>query len=250
MNSTRIKKRIGIMGGMGPEATALLMMRIIQLTPAQDDSDHVPLIIDNNTQVPSRIKALIENIGPDPGPVLQQMAQQLEMYGAQALAMPCNTAHYYSTRIQSAVNIPLLNMIELAVERVSSYPSGTATVGLLGSPALKQLSLFDVAFGRRAISVIYPSNQALMLKAIRAIKADSRDQEAQSTFKQACHELSDSGADILLVACTEFSIISEAIPGSLNAVDAVDVLAQAVVDFAGADEKSGWSGYRLHPQPA
>lgn len=246
MNSSRIKKRIGILGGMGPEATALLMMRIIQLTPAQDDSDHVPLFIDNNTQIPSRIKALIENNGADPGPVLQQMAQRLEMNGAQALAMPCNTAHYYSARIQSAVNIPLLNMIELAVERVSSCPHRTATVGLLGSPALKQLGLFDEAFSRQAISVIYPSNQALMLKAIRAIKADSRDQEARWIFKQACQELTDSGADILLVACTEFSIISEAIPRSLNAIDTVDVLAQAVVDFAGAYEESGWTGHRLH----
>ena len=88
------KRRIGILGGMGPEATVLLMSRIIARTPAADDRDHVPLFVDNNTQVPSRIAALIEGTGEDPGPVLADMARRLEANGAEALAMPCNTAHH------------------------------------------------------------------------------------------------------------------------------------------------------------
>lgn len=232
MNSADIKKRIGILGGMGPEATVLLMMRIIQLTPAEDDSDHVPLIIDNNTQVPSRIKALIENNGADPGPVLQKMAKQLELNGAQALAMPCNTAHYYARKIEGAVRIPLLNMLELSAEQVATHVEKPKVVGILGSPAVKKLGLFDKVFMRWNIGVIYPQNQTLILNAIRAIKSDSQDDQARLIFRQACQELSDSGADILLVGCSEFSIISDAIPGPLKYIDTIDVLAQAVVDFA------------------
>lgn len=84
---------------MGPEATMLLMARVVAMTAAGDDRDHVPMVIDNNTQVPSRIKALIENTGDDPGPVLASMARKLEAYGAEALAMPCNTAHHYASVI-------------------------------------------------------------------------------------------------------------------------------------------------------
>ena len=232
MNSAIIKKRIGILGGMGPEATALLMMRVIQLTPAEDDSDHVPLIIDNNTQVPSRIKALIENNGADPGPVLQQMAKQLELNGAQALAMPCNTAHYYAGRIEDGVQIPLLKMLELTAQQVADHLVKPKVVGVLGSPAVQKLGLFDNVLTRRNISVIYPQNQTLILNAIRAIKSDSQVDQARRIFQQACHELSENGADILLVGCSEFSIISDAIPEPLNYIDTIDVLAQAVVDFA------------------
>ena len=232
MNSVDIKKRIGILGGMGPEATALLMMRVIQLTPAEDDSDHVPLLIDNNTQIPSRLKALIENTGADPGPVLQQMARQLESSGAQALAMPCNTAHYYAGQIEEAVTIPLLNMLELSAQQIAEHPLKPKVVGVLGSPAVKKIGLFDNVFAGRNIAVIYPQNQALILDAIRAIKSAGQDDKARRIFQQACQELSDGGADILVVGCSEFSIISDAIPGSLNYIDTVDVLAQAVVDFS------------------
>jgi len=247
---SRMKKRIGILGGMGPEATALLMMRIVKLTPAQDDSDHVPLIIDNNTQVPSRIQALIEKNGTDPGPVLQQMAKKLELNGAQALAMPCNTAHYYAGLIRDAVEIPFLNMLELCVTSVSSYRLKNKTVGVLGSPAVKILGLFDDVFSRHAIDVIYPQNQPLMLKAIRAIKSDSQDSEALWILEQACRELSDKGADILLVGCSEFSIVSKAIPETLKYIDTIEVLAQAVVEFARDDEISGQAGETTRSQPA
>ena len=138
MNERR--KIVGVLGGMGPEATALLMMRVIQLTPAEDDSDHVPLIIDNNTQVPSRLKALIDNDGTDPGPVLQQMAKQLELMGAQALAMPCNTAHYYARQIEEGVQIPLLNMLELSAQQVAEHRLKPKVVGVLGSPASRLFS--------------------------------------------------------------------------------------------------------------
>ena len=73
----RTFNKIGVLGGMRPEATVLLMQRVIESISAQDDNDHIPMIIDNNTQVPSRIKAIIEQQGEDPAPALRQMAQRL-----------------------------------------------------------------------------------------------------------------------------------------------------------------------------
>ncbi len=132
MPSRPTKRRIGILGGMGPEATVLLMSRIIARTPAADDSDHVPLLVDNNTQVPSRIKALIEKTGEDPGPVLTDMARRLEAAGVAALAMPCNTAHHYASRIRAAVSIPFLDMIELSADAVAG--AGRASSGSGATP--------------------------------------------------------------------------------------------------------------------
>ena len=91
-------RTVGILGGMGPEATILLMQRVLAAVPAQDDGDHIPLIVHQNPQVPSRIRRLIEGAGEDPAPVLIRMARDLQAAGAEALAMPCNTAHAYAAQ--------------------------------------------------------------------------------------------------------------------------------------------------------
>ena len=108
-------RRVGILGGMGPEATVLLMQKVIAATPARDDADHIPLIVDQNPQVPSRIRHLIEGVGDDPGPVLAAMARRLQQAGALALAMPCNTAHHYAPAIRAATSVPLIDMVALSV---------------------------------------------------------------------------------------------------------------------------------------
>jgi aspartate racemase len=107
---------IGILGGLGPEATILLQRKLVEAIPADDDRDHIPLLIDTNPQVPSRIANLIEGTGDSPAPVLANMARRLQHAGAKALAMPCNTAHHFAGAITQAVDIPLLNMVELAAD--------------------------------------------------------------------------------------------------------------------------------------
>ena len=89
-------RRTGILGGTGPEATVLRMARLITATPAQDDADRIPLIVDTNTRVPSRVAALTEGGGTDPAPVLAAMAKRAEEAGAGALATPCDAAHHHA----------------------------------------------------------------------------------------------------------------------------------------------------------
>jgi hypothetical protein len=88
---------VGIIGGMGPEATLDLMRRVLAKTPAQDDQDHIHLIVESNPKIPSRIAHLIEGTGDDPTPELIRIAVNLQRAGAQALAIPCNTAHAYAS---------------------------------------------------------------------------------------------------------------------------------------------------------
>ncbi|WHZ13105.1 MAG: Aspartate racemase [Burkholderiaceae bacterium] len=222
-------RRIGILGGMGPEATVLLMQRIIARTPASDDADHIPMLVDNNPQVPSRIAALIEGTGEDPGPVLAGMARRLEAGGCEALAMPCNTAHHYAAAIQSAVTIPLLNMIELTCDWVAGM--AIPRVGLLASPAVQRTGLFDRPLARRGIETLHPADSAPLLAAIRAVKA-GQSQAAEARFADAAAELQAAGAGVLLVVCSELSVIVHALSRIGPVVDSIDVLAAAVVDFA------------------
>ncbi len=222
--------RVGVLGGMGPEATILLMSRVLALTPATDDADHVPLIVDSNTQVPSRIKALIEGTGEDPAPVLAGMARRLETYGAEALAMPCNTAHHYAPAIIAAAGIPFLDMVALSAAEAAG--AGARTIGILGSPAVRITGLFDGALGAHGAAAAYPADEARVLSAIRRIKVDSADAEAGRIASAAVEELAAAGADAILVACTEFSIIAGALPRPVPLIDTIDVLARAIVAFA------------------
>jgi len=225
------KPKLGIIGGMGPEATVLLMSRIIALTDAKDDCDHIPMLVDNNTQVPSRIKAIIEKTGDDPSNTLITMAKELEGSGAKMLAMPCNTAHYYASTIQEAVNIPLLNMIDLTAERLSLEGLTNATVGILGSPALALTEVYDNAFSSHGLQAIYPENQQKMLNAIRLIKENSESADARQLLQNEAQKLILRGSERLVIACSEFSLISDCLPSIYPAIDSIDVLAKAVVDF-------------------
>lgn len=234
MPSGPSKRRIGILGGMGPEATVLLMSRIIAMTPAADDSDHVPLLVDNNTQVPSRIRALIERTGEDPGPVLIGMARGLEAAGVAALAMPCNSAHHYASCIRQAVSIPLLDMVELSADALAGVVQGACgcRVGILASPAVRLTGMFDRVCAERGMQTVYPADQEAMLACIRAVKTSDGRSDARALLERAAIELHRSGAGTLLVACSELSVINDAVPGAFTTVDTIDVLAGAVVRFA------------------
>ena len=225
-------RAIGILGGMGPEATILLQRRVLDAVPARDDADHIPLLIDMNPQVPSRIAHLVEGTGQDPGPTLAAMARRLEAAGASALAMPCNTAHHYAGAITRAVHIPFLNMVDLAAEHAVQALGADGCVGMLASPAVRHTGLFENALSARGLSVIWPEQDDPMLAAIRAIKTHGPCAPARDALRKASFELDNAGAGLQLVACSEFSLIADSVAPGVRAVDTVDVLARAIVDFA------------------
>ena len=224
-------RRVGILGGMGPEATVLLMSRVIAATPARDDADHIPLLVDMNTQVPSRIAALVEGGGADPAPVLAAMARGLEAAGAQALAMPCNTAHHYAPAIRAAVRVPLLDMVAASAAQAAALAGPGGRVGVLASPAVRMTGLFDAALARCGAEAAHPSDGPALLEAIREIKRAGPTPGAAAALRRASGELADSGAWIQLVACSEFSIVADAVAEGIEVIDTLDVLASEVVRF-------------------
>lgn len=227
-----LPRRVGILGGMGPQATVLLMQKIIAATPAQDDADHVPLIVDQNPQVPSRIKRLIEGVGEDPGPVLAAMARRLHMAGAEALAMPCNTAHHFAPQIRAAVPIPFIDMIALSMDHAQSLLGKGGKLGILASPAVRRVGLFDAAARSRDLVPLYPEDETETLAAIREIKASGATPAAKARLLMASDDLLSRGAKVQMIACTEFSLIPNAIAPSVWAFDTLDQLVAAIIAFS------------------
>ncbi|MFO7728816.1 MAG: amino acid racemase [Desulfonatronovibrio sp.] len=225
------EKIAGILGGMGPEATVDLMNRIIKATPAKDDIDHIRMVVDNNPKVPSRIRALIEGNGPSPGPCLQEMARKLENWGVDFLAMPCNTAHFYHQEIQEAVSIPVLDMIELTVGQIAGSHSQINTVGLIASTAVINLDIYKNAFALKDINLITPQPrlQDALMSAIRCIKTCRYGEEVGLTMQKAADDLIQNGAQVLLIACTELSIIGSGVRAEIPILDAAQILAEAIV---------------------
>jgi aspartate racemase len=224
-------KTVGILGGMGPAATVDLMRRVIDLTPATDDKDHIRMLVDNNPQVPSRIKAILEGSGDDPGSVLANMAANLEHQGAEFLAMPCNTAHYYLDVVNAAVRVPMLNMLELAADHIQQQHQGIERIGLLASSALQETLLYEPYFARYGIRVLYPAtpSQDRLMELIRAIKAGGANSGEAQALRAAAEDLATDGADCLLIACTELSVVSSSLSNALPVHDAAEILAMAIV---------------------
>jgi aspartate racemase len=223
------EKIVGVIGGMGPEATVEFLRRLVAATPAEDDADHLHVLIDNNPKIPSRIKALIEGSGADPAPVLRDMARKLESQGAELLAMPCNTAHHYLPQIADAVKIPVLDMVQLSVERLKSLPQPPKNVGVLATPAVRMVGLYDAKLKAAGFRPIFPgqADEALLLQVIRAVKAGKLDDARRRDYAAIIGRMAD--ADIFLIACTELSILEAPAKG---AIDALDVLVEAVIKEA------------------
>ncbi len=221
-------RTVGILGGMGPEATVLLMQKLIAAVPARDDADHIPLIVHQNPQVPSRIRHLIDGTGDDPGPVLAQMARDVQEAGAAAIAMPCNTAHAYAGAIKAATPLPFLDM---RMASVAQLPKG-ARVGLLASPAVRMARVFDAPFADAGLTPVTLSDDAPLLALIRRIKTGDAGAEVQDGLRAAGEALLRD-CDHLLVACTEFSLIAHVLAG-LPWTDSLDALVAEIAAFARA----------------
>lgn len=229
-------RRVGILGGMGPQATVLLMSKVIAAVPAGDDRDHVPLIVDQNPQVPSRIARLIEGTGEDPAPVLVAMAQRLETAGAQALAMPCNTAHHFAATIAASVDIPFIDMVALSVARARRIVDPSNRIGILASPAIRRIGLFDERLAQAGLTAAYPADDDTLLDAIRRIKATGVDTQAREAFHRASAALLADGVTVQMIACTEFSLVADDHAAGVEAFDTLDVLVDAILDFSLARE--------------
>lgn len=225
------KQTVGILGGMGPEATVDLQRRVIKLTPAQADEDHIRMVIDCDPSVPSRIKAIIEGTGPSPAPALITMARGLVQQGADFLAIPCNTAHHYIDEIAAASAVPVINMLDNTALRIQQAAPNARRVGLLASSAIQITSLYDSAFSDHDKTLAFPetSSQARLMQLIMMIKGKGPG-VSNAELLDCAHALIARGAECLLVACTELSLVADTLAQlPVPVFDSADLLAREIV---------------------
>jgi aspartate racemase len=189
-------------------------------------------LIESNPKIPSRIAHLIEGGGRDPLPDILRVARNLEGAGAQALAIPCNTAHHYAREIQAAVTIPLLHMVKLTVARIAARNPG-ARVGVLASTAVHRVGVYERELVDRGLEAVRPRRQDDLMSLIRGVKRGETGAEAARDLAEIGAELEDH-CEIALIACSELSLISEQLAASGRVLDSLDVLTDAIVEFAGA----------------
>ena len=228
----KMKKIVGILGGMGPEATADFFLKIIKLTPAKKDEEHLHIIIDNDPQIPDRTEAILKG-GKSPLPALQKTAQNLERAGADFIVIPCNTAHYFFDEIEKMVNIPLLHMMrEVSKEIKEGFPE-VKRVGLLSTSATARMRLYQNELEKERIMVISPKEkeQEEIMKAIKLIKG-SEYLSSKDILKKIGGKLFLRGAELLVLGCTEIPLILKQNDFSHPVIDAGYVLAKAAVKKA------------------
>ena len=129
------------------------------------------------------------------------------------------------------MTIPLLNMVDLAADHVGPLRPQSGRIGMLGSPAVRKIGLFDTALARHGLSTLWPEDDGAMLSAIRSIKTDGATAASRETLRMASAELLQKGADVQFIACSEFSIIADSVAEGAKAIDTLDILVRAIVDF-------------------
>ena len=233
-----MKKTIGIVGGMGPLATCDLFKKIIELTDASCDQEHVRVCIDNNTEISDRTAAILHG-GKDPVPEMVKSAVRRQGMGADVLIMPCNTAHYFYDRITPFVDTPFLNMIEETAKVIKA--NGFKKVGLLATDGTCQSGVYRRVFDANGIEMCTPSpenQQAVMDIIYKGVKAGNLSIDTTG-FERAMQELLDNGAETLILGCTELPVAFELYHFDKPNIDPTKVLAAAAVRFVGAKVKDG-----------
>jgi len=227
------EKIIGILGGMGPEATIDLFYKIIKFTPAEKDQDHLRIIIDNNPKIPDRTAAILGK-GEDPLPALQETAQNLEKAGADYIIIPCNTAHYFLSSIQESVNIPVLNMIEETAKETKKRIPQIKKVGLLASIGVYKSEIYHQRFKKFNIEVISPQekDKEEIMKVIYTIKAGDLSKGVKKNILKIAQKLIDKGAEAIIAGCTEIPLILKEGDVSVPLIDPTQILARIAVQKA------------------
>lgn len=244
------KKIIGILGGMGPLATADLFKKIIELTEAAKDQDHVRVLIDSNTNIPDRTAAILHG-GADPVPALTESARLLEKAGAGFLIMPCNTAHYFYNDVCASVNIPVISIIEETAKEVKD--SGYDTVLILATDGTIQSKVYENVFDAYGITSVYPDTETqkgvmdIIYKGVKAgITSLSGTDEVTALLKEDTARLNSfikktsekfGGKVIAALACTELPMARDYYGFEGVFTDPTENLAKAAIRAAGYSVK-------------
>lgn len=227
-------KTIGVIGGMGPAATADLFAKLIAATGAERDQDHLRILIDNNPRLPNRNDA-IAGIGPSPGPQLAAAARGLQQAGADFLVIACNTAHAFQPDIEAAVTIPLVSMIDATVD--AAVKNGAERVGVLAADGCRRARLYDRAFEGRDVEALFlgDEQQGEFMKLIFRVKAGDVGADVRRRMASLAQSLNARGALAIVAACTEVPLVLSSDTLAIPVINSTDALVARAIAFAKGD---------------
>ena len=229
-----MKKTIGILGGMGPLATADLYRKIVLLTDAGCDNDHIRVFIDSNCRIPDRTAAILSG-GADPLPEMASALRNLEKCGAECIIMPCNTAHYFLPALQAQTAIPFISMLEATARAcAAAYPGKRAAI--LATRGTLATGLYERALEKEGVDVLLPEEpqrDVLMHLIYEVVKAARPLAPEADLWAQLLEQLRRAGADYFILGCTELPIIADTLPAPGPFIDPTAELAKAAIRFCG-----------------
>lgn len=201
------EKVVGVLGGMGPEATVDFFHKLTVHTPAKLDQQHLHVIIYSNPRVPDRTAAILNN-GESPVPFLLEGCESLESAGADFIVIPCVTAHYFLNELRKEINLPILSILDTVAEDISEYDPRVRTVGLIGTSGTLKSEMFQKRMRTDGVKSLVCSerDQEKVMQAIYGIKAGVDKQKIHGELSFIAKKLIDSGAEGILAGCTEIPL--------------------------------------------
>ena len=231
------EKTIGILGGMGPEATVDLFSKIIANTPADKDQEHLRVVIDSNPKVPDRTAAILHG-GPSPVPAMKAGLAALKRAGADFVVIPCVSAHFFFDQLQREAGLPILSMFDVTAGHIRQDHPHIRTVGMLATTGTLQGGRFREKLQQAGIETVAPPgpDQERIMAAIYEIKGvpGGRDRDAiGAEVRDIAGRLIQRGAQGVVAGCTEIPLVLKPGDLSVSVFDTLLLLARAAITAAG-----------------
>jgi aspartate racemase len=225
---------IGILGGMGPEATADLFHKIIKNTEATKDQDHLRILVDNNPKIPDRTPAMLGS-GRSPLPMMIETARNLGRAGADFIVIPCVSAHYFIAELRERIAIPVISIIDEVADEVERRLPGARRVGLMATTGTIRTGPFQDRLREAGVEILVPppeDQENLVMSAIygaSGIKAGFLSPENRRKILRASQALIEKGAQGIIGGCTEIPLVIQEHDLEVPFFDSLNILALAAI---------------------
>ncbi|WP_353172406.1 aspartate/glutamate racemase family protein [Paracandidimonas soli] len=226
---------LGILGGMGPLASATLMTRLTQLTPAETDQAHIPAILWSDPRIPDRPAAYLRQ-GEDPFPWMLNGIRRLEAAGAKIIVIPCNTAHLWYDALAAQARVPIIHIVDAVVQNLQAQGVPHGRVGLMATSATLQSGLYQSRLSAHGYECLVPEPEEIgrHCSIPIALTKQGHLEEARRAASPGVASLCDRGAQAIVLGCTELPLaLPHAMRGSWEVpiVDSIDALAHAAIHW-------------------
>ena len=223
-------KRLGILGGMGPAASAEFILRLIQQTPASCDQEHIPFVLWNEPRTPDRSTSM-RNKDDKPLPYLVEGVKALKYLGCDVIVIPCNTAHFWFQEL-SRLNINIIHIVDSVASALREVDVVNDTIGVMGTHATIEFGLYQYMLNKSGWNCIVPTAEemdTLVQPAIDLIKSGNIEQ-ANPMLMTVIRNLIGRGAKSVVLGCTELPLaVKEVNENGIPIINSIDSLVKAVI---------------------